>query len=206
MARVLFLHGSNAGPHGPQAEYLERHGHLIVGRPRLPYPRYRRHSWKWCLPCLDRRWFHQAAGIAQETYDTCRPGLIVGVSMGGAVAMNLATGDTPLILVAPTWRLWEVLWFGRARRVKAATVVVHGDRDRTVFPRYSRRLLANSRPGVWGAAKVKALAQQLRGWAERAGPGLYAVEGRLILVRGEGHRCKGEAALSALLEAVEVLV
>ncbi len=80
---------------------------------------------------------------------------------------------------------------------------VHGDRDATVFPRYSRRLLANSRPAT-DAARIASLEEQL---AERLGgrPDRYHLDGRLVLVRGEGHRCNGDAALRALLAGVDAL-
>jgi hypothetical protein len=45
-----------------------------------------------------------------------------------------------------------------------------------------------------------------RGLRERfGGQDPYRLEGRLVLVRGEGHRCNGDAALRALLAAVEEL-
>jgi hypothetical protein len=45
-----------------------------------------------------------------------------------------------------------------------------------------------------------------QGLRERlADQGRYRLEGRLVLVRGEEHRCKGDAALWALLAGVEVL-
>jgi hypothetical protein len=37
MAKVLYLHGSSVGPYGRKTEWLEGHGHCIVGRSRLPY-------------------------------------------------------------------------------------------------------------------------------------------------------------------------
>jgi hypothetical protein len=36
MARILYLHGSQAGPFGPKTEYLKRHGHQVVGRSSYP--------------------------------------------------------------------------------------------------------------------------------------------------------------------------
>jgi hypothetical protein len=204
MARILYLHGSSASPFGGKAEFLERHGHEVVGRLRLPYPRYRRRSWRWLTSYFDQVWFREAVQAAQECHDACRPELLVGSSMGGAVAMNMAARDIPRVLIAPAWRAWFLLRFGDARRVGPATVIVHGDRDRTVFPWYSRRLVANSRPGGAECDRVESLECGLRG---RLGgePDLYSLEGRLVLVRGEGHRCRGDAALRALLAGVEVL-
>ena len=203
MACVLYLHGSQAGPFGPKTEHLERHGHKVAGRPRLSYPRHPRRSLRWLAAYFDRRWFRDAVAAAQEACDACKPDVVVGSSMGGAVAMNIDSGDTPRVLVAPAWRAWWLLRFGEASSVKPATVIVHGDRDRTVFPRYSRWLLANSRPGDEDAGLVASVE---RGLKERlGGQAACSLEGRLVLVRGEGHRCNGEAALAALLAGVEVL-
>ncbi len=49
MARILFLHDSSAGPFDDMTEHPERHGHEVVGLPRLPYPRYARRSWWWIV-------------------------------------------------------------------------------------------------------------------------------------------------------------
>jgi pimeloyl-ACP methyl ester carboxylesterase len=154
---------------------------------------------------FNQQWFTDAVQAAQESYETCRPDIIVGISMGGAVAMNLASHDTPQVLLAPAWRAWGVLRFGEARQVKAATVVIHGDQDLTVFPRYSSRLLARSQPGQDATDLVAAVERRLR---EGLGgeQELYRVAGRLVFVRNEGHRCKGQAALRALLTVVEELV
>jgi pimeloyl-ACP methyl ester carboxylesterase len=204
VARVLFLHGSAASPFSDKASFLERHGHEVVGRPRLPYPRHPRCSWRWLLTYCDRAWFREAVQAAGEAFNACRPDIVVGSSMGGAVAMNLAAGDTPQVLIAPAWRAWYLLRCGKARRVRAATVIIQGDRDRTVFPRYSRRLLANSRASNADASGIASLEKQL---AERFGrePAHYRVQGRLVLVRGEGHRCNSDHAMNALRVGVETL-
>ncbi len=122
--------------------------------------------------------------------------------MGGAVGMNLASGDTPQVLIAPAWRAWGLLRFGQAHRVKPATVIIQGVRDRVVFPVCSQRLLANSRPRGKGAAEVKSLERQL---GEKLRTGEYIVEGRLVLICQDDHRCNGEAALRGLGLAVDLL-
>src|SRR4051794_2985535 len=101
MSRLLYLHGSSAGPFGSKTAFLERQGHEVAGRPLLPYPRHRRRSWRWLLAYLDQRWFTEAVQAAQASFDACRPDVVVGGSMGGAVAMNLDSGQTPQVLVAP---------------------------------------------------------------------------------------------------------
>jgi pimeloyl-ACP methyl ester carboxylesterase len=204
MSRILYLHGSAEISFGDKTEHLQRHGHEVVGRPRLDYPQHPRRSWRWLLAYFNQTWLRNALKAAQEAFDACRPEVVVGASMGGAVAMNLASGATPQVLVVPAWKAWHVLHFGLARRVKPATVVLHGEEDRTVFPRYSRELLETSRPDAQGAALVAVLEEKLR---ERLGgaPDEYGIEGRLIVVRGEEHRCSSEPALRALLAAVEVV-
>jgi hypothetical protein len=154
---------------------------------------------------FDRRWFWRSVHAAQEAYDRCRPDVIVGTSMGGAVALHLRSGDTPQVLIAPAWRAWALLRVGRARRVKPATVVLHGGRDRVIFPRYSRRLLANSPPTPMDAGLVASLERRLAvrlGLEPRSG---CRVEGRLVVLEREAHRCNGPDGLRTLLTVVDVL-
>jgi hypothetical protein len=73
MARVLYLHGGGGGPFGRRLSWLEAHGHPVVARPSLPYPRHRRWSWRWFAAFCDRRWFGQAVEAAQQAYDRARP-------------------------------------------------------------------------------------------------------------------------------------
>jgi pimeloyl-ACP methyl ester carboxylesterase len=201
VARILYLHGAQAAPYGPKTEHFKKHGHEIVGNPRLPFPRLPPWSWRWFLAYLDQTWLREAVQVAQESYDRCQPDVVVGASMGGAVAMNLATGDTPLVLVAPAWRAWFLFRFGSASQTTAQTVVVHGDQDRTIFPRYSRKLLATCRSNDHATLVLE---QGLKSCLTGQENG-YQLEGRLLLVHGEGHRCNGDRALQALLAGVEVL-
>jgi hypothetical protein len=204
MPRVLYLHGSSAGPGGIKAWRLRGRGHEVTA-PALGYPQKRSALWGWLWDLEFRHWFGRAVRAAQEAYDRCRPEVIVGSSMGGAVAMNLRSGDTPHVLIAPTWRLKGFFRLGAALRVKPATVLIHGERDHLVALDDSRRLLRNS-PATdrESAGLVATLEGRLAGHLQR-GPGGCETEGRLVVVRGEGHRCNGEAALGALLVAVEML-
>ena len=60
MARILYLHGSQAGAFGPKTEHLEQHGHRVVRRPHLPYPRQPRRSWRWLTAYFNQVWFRDA--------------------------------------------------------------------------------------------------------------------------------------------------
>ena len=84
--KVLFLHGWQSVPGGVQPTYLAQHGHEVIN------------------PALPDEDFEAAVCIAQAEYDRHQPQVVVGSSRGGAVAMNLDSGDTPLVLLCPAWR------------------------------------------------------------------------------------------------------
>ena len=50
-------------------------------------------------PMMPDEDFAEAVRIAQAEFDRYRPDVIVGTSRGGAVAMNIQSGDTPLVLL-----------------------------------------------------------------------------------------------------------
>jgi pimeloyl-ACP methyl ester carboxylesterase len=91
------------------------------------------------LPNLSNWSFRRAVRAAQEAFDLIRPDLVVGVSRGGALALNMATGTTPLILLAPAWRMW-----GKATSTDSPCVIVHAEADRIISYRDSVRLAAAS--------------------------------------------------------------
>ena len=107
--RILFLHGWRSVPGGVKPTYLAQHGHEVFN-PKLP----------------DED-FEEALRIAQAEYDRHRPDVVVGSSRGGAVAMNLDSGDTPLVLLCPAWKK-----YGMARTVKKDTTILHSRADDVV--------------------------------------------------------------------------
>ena len=84
--KVLFLHGWQSVPGGVKPTFLAQH-HYEVINPRLP----------------DED-FVEAVRIGQAEFDKHHPDVIVGSSRGGAVAMNLNSGNTPLVLLCPAWK------------------------------------------------------------------------------------------------------
>ena len=107
--KVLFLHGWQSVPGGVKPSYLAQHGHEVIN-PKLP----------------DED-FEEALRIAQVEFDRHRPDVVVGSSRGGALAMNLDSGDTPLVLLCPAWKRW-----GTARTVKQNTTILHSRADDVV--------------------------------------------------------------------------
>ncbi len=73
---ILFLHGWQSVPGGVKPTYLKDHGHTVIN-PKLP----------------DED-FEEAVRIAQAEFDQRQPDVIVGSNRGGAVAMNIKSGDT----------------------------------------------------------------------------------------------------------------
>ncbi|MHC5537153.1 alpha/beta hydrolase [Singulisphaera rosea] len=120
--RVLFLHGWHSVPGGVKPSYLAEHGHEV------------------CNPALDDDDFERARLTAQGEFDGRHPDVVVGSSRGGAVAMNLDVGDTPLVLLCPAWKRW-----GTAHSVKAGTVILHAEADEVIPFAESRELIRLSK-------------------------------------------------------------
>ena len=86
--KILFLHGWQSVVGGTKPSYLQQHGHEVIN------------------PALDDDDFELAVRVAQAAYDQHDPQVVVGSSRGGAVAMNIDSGDTPLVLLCPAWKHW----------------------------------------------------------------------------------------------------
>ena len=119
--RILFLHGWQSTPGGVKPTYLKDHGHEVLN------------------PALPDDDFDAAVRIAQAEFDRHRPEVVVGSSRGGAVAMNINCGQTPLVLLCPAWKKW-----GTARTVKPGTIILHAGADDVVPFSDSVELVRNS--------------------------------------------------------------
>ena len=119
--KLLFLHGWQSTPGGVKPTYLKDHGHEVLN------------------PALPDDDFDAAVRIAQAEFDQHRPDVVVGSSRGGAVAMNIQSGSTPLVLLCPAWKR-----FGTATTVKLGTVILHSGADEVVPFSDSVELVRNS--------------------------------------------------------------
>jgi hypothetical protein len=152
---ILFLHGWQSVPGGVKPTYLKDHGHTVIN------------------PALDNDDFAEAVRIAQVEFDKHQPQVVVGSSRGGAVAMNIKSGEAKLVLLCPAWKK-----FGTAKTVKPDTVILHSRADDVTPFADSEELAKNSGAVLIEVGNDHRLADQepleamlraLRGMTEGAG-------------------------------------
>jgi alpha-beta hydrolase superfamily lysophospholipase len=119
--RTLFLHGWGSTPGGLKPTYLKDHGYEVLN------------------PALPDDDFEEAVRVAQTEYDQGHPDVVVGSSRGGAVAMNIDSQETPLVLLCPAWKKW-----GTTDTVKPNTTILHSRADEVVPFSDSEELVRNS--------------------------------------------------------------
>jgi len=119
--KILFLHGWHSVPGGVKPTYLKSAGHEVLN------------------PSLDDDDFNAAIRKAQAEYDQHQPDVIVCSSRGGAVAMNINVGKTPLVLLCPAWKNW-----GTVKTVKSNTVILHSRADDVIPFADSEELVRDS--------------------------------------------------------------
>lgn len=118
---ILFLHGWHSIPGGVKPTFLAQHGHTVIN------------------PALPDDDFAAALTIAQAEFDKHQPNVIVGSSRGGALAMNLQAGETPLVLLCPAWKK-----YGTAKTIKANSTILHSRADDVIPYADSEELVRNS--------------------------------------------------------------
>ncbi|QDU79528.1 Alpha/beta hydrolase family protein [Polystyrenella longa] len=119
--KILFLHGWHSVVGGVKPTSLKNAGHQVLN------------------PALDDDDFGLAVRTAQQVYDDEHPDVIVGSSRGSAVAMNLQSGQTPLVLLCPAWKNW-----GSVATIKSNSRVLHSRADDVIPYADSEELIANS--------------------------------------------------------------
>jgi hypothetical protein len=97
--KILFIHGWQSTPGGLKPNFLAKHGHEVLN------------------PALPDDDFDAAVRISQAECYQHHPDVVVGFSRGAAVAMNIDSGSTPLVLLCPAWKRWgEVTTVSAAER------------------------------------------------------------------------------------------
>lgn len=121
LMKILFLHGWNSRPGGVKPQFLASNGLDVIN------------------PALDDDNFEAALAMAQEAYDRNQPDVVVGSSRGGAVALNIQTDETPLVLICPAWKNW-----GGSVCLKRNSVILHSRHDDVIPFEHSEELVAMS--------------------------------------------------------------
>jgi len=129
--KILFLHGWHSVPGGVKPTYLKDHGHKVIN------------------PALDDDDFTAAVATAQAEFDRHQPPVVVGSSRGGAVAMNINSGDARLVLLCPAWKNW-----GTANTVRPDAVILHSRADDVIPFADSEDLVRNSGLPFWTLIEV----------------------------------------------------
>jgi hypothetical protein len=118
---ILYLHGWHSVPGGVKPTYIKDHGHEVIN------------------PALDDDDFDDALMTDQTEFDKHQPQVVVGSSRGGAVAMNINSGDAKLVLLCPAWKKW-----GTAKAVRSDTLILHSRADDVIPFADSEELVRNS--------------------------------------------------------------
>jgi len=121
LVKILFLHGWHSVPGGVKPTFLAERGHTVIN------------------PALPDEDFDAAVRIAQAEFDKHQPAVVVGSSRGGAVALNIDSGDARLVLLCPGWKKW-----GTANTARPGTVILHCRTDDVVPFADSEELIRNS--------------------------------------------------------------
>lgn len=119
--KLLFLHGWTSVVGGRKPTFLKEHGHEVLN------------------PALPDDDFEASVRIAEAEYEKHHPDVIVGSSRGGAVAVNMQSDNTPLVLLCPAWKNW-----GTATTVKQNTIILHSRADDVIPFEDSEELVRNS--------------------------------------------------------------
>jgi hypothetical protein len=119
--KILFLHGRNSVPGGVKPTDLKDHGHEVIN------------------PALPHEDFAGAVRVARAEFDKRQPQVVVGSSQGGAVAMNINSGEAKLVLLCPAWKKCGVV-----KTVKPGTVILHSRADDVVPFAGPEELVGNS--------------------------------------------------------------
>jgi hypothetical protein len=119
--KILFLHGWHSVVGGVKPTFLKDAGNEVIN------------------PALDHDDFATALQVAQAVFNAQRPDVVVGSSRGGAIAMNIDSGTTPLVLLCPAWKNW-----GTVRAVKPNSIILHSRADEVIPFAASEELVLNS--------------------------------------------------------------
>ncbi len=104
--RILFLRDGEVPASEVKPAYLQSHGHDVI------------------TPPISSVEMEESVRIAEAAFSKYRPDVVVGDSFGGAVALNMQSGEAPLVLLCPAWKKW-----GTATTTKPNSIILHSKSD-----------------------------------------------------------------------------
>ena len=116
MKKILYLHGKGSKPGGVKPVFLESLGYEVKN-PKLP----------------DES-FDESVSIAKAHIKKYDPDLVIASSRGGAVALAAADRGTPMVLMCPAWKHFNVTLPNSLENVtilhaKSDKIVAYGDSE-----------------------------------------------------------------------------
>ena len=152
--------------------------------------------------------------IAQKAIKEFNPSIIVGSSMGGAVALNIDT-DLPLVLIAPATQLrlkvlinstaqrskWPLstiaklvlplfpditLSLGTVQKLPPRSIILHSEKDSSVSFKNSENLIGKNH---FINPNVVQIAAQLKNQYDNGLRLRYDIRHQVIIAIGKDHRC-----------------
>lgn len=186
MPRVLYLHGLNADPFGGKRAALDGEEDFVVEAPALQFPSVIDIVLSALEPSAGDGWgYARSCAIAQAAADGFEPDVIVGSSMGGAVALSIAS-PAARVLIAPATKTHGLFIPGIPQEwlIPVRTVILHSGRDEFVPFDASGQLLehAAGRATPEETAVIDTIRQKLQALG-------YAVSHDRLVRIGRNHQC-----------------
>ena len=124
--RILYLHGTSGGPRSEKVFAMES-VEGVKPIPLLEFPPLRNNQRWWQIVGsvlhVFGRGFGQMTSLAQKEFDKLQPDLVVGSSLGCAIALRMDTRDAQLVLISPLWKSKSARTFLKHRCRKCGRTV-----------------------------------------------------------------------------------
>lgn len=123
MEKILFLHGLETRVDKVKKRFLEKNGFKVI------------------FPKLPKSSFEESIKLAQELIDKESPEVIVASDRGGAVALCLNLNPEDLILVAPTWKNYNL---SKDKDFPSRCMIIFSKQDAEVDPNEVYKSMKNN--------------------------------------------------------------
>jgi esterase/lipase len=133
--KVLYIHGVGGSKNSPKATAIRFKGYDFVAP---TFPKLAGDTlFSLAIPFLNRSHWNRSIAITKDAIEKEKPDVVVGSSMGGALAMEALQEmpHIPQVLISPAWK-----FFGVKPKLSDIATIIHGDRDVLVNVKDSEKL------------------------------------------------------------------